>query len=274
MSLYLIKKRFFIPFIAEANKQIHSTKFNISYILSMLIWPFLSLLVNIYTFYSFNWNAIGIFKNYSKEEMLLYIFTGGLAVNCFFSMNANSYQIVYEKIDNTINLIFQSPANRMSIIYGRTTGSFIQFTWIYIIYSLMIIKIGNFNTLYNYMYFLLIFIIMFLASVVWGGFCIVVFLISRESGFLFTFVNAPQEFLSGSLFPIQVLPKFLLIISNILPITYCILFSRQILIDKKYISSIHLYKFVILLIIIILITKVLIHFSEKNLRIKNSYNLY
>jgi ABC-2 type transport system permease protein len=267
-------KFYFAPVIGEAKKQIRSSRMSFQFIFCSTLWPLLALINTYIIYFSFDISQLERFEIFSKKDLLLFIATGALCFNCFWVVTSNSYQIVYEKMDGTIELIFQTPVNRLLLLIGRALGSFMEFTITFILYMIIILLNSNILFIKKILFAIVIYMIVAIGSVIWGVFTTSLFFISRDSGYLFSIFNSPMELLSGSNIPLRAFPKLLYFISGVFPLTYTLEIVRSLI----GIRDGHMYAdFFILLVqfvLLLIFTSKILSFSEKKFKVLGSYNMY
>ncbi|EGO8510069.1 ABC transporter permease [Enterococcus faecalis] len=261
------------PFVGETRKQIRLFKYSTANIFSSLVWPVLAFYMTYLTYKTFDMTLLSKYGLNNTNQLLSFLITGSVAFNCNWIMVVNALKISHEREDGTLEESFFSPARKLAIIYGRSMGYFLQFCWIYVsmmipcsfLYPLNLTKMIQVN-------FLLL-ILTLVSSIIWGGFVTSLFIISRDSNFLFSLFNTPMELFTGVSFPIESLPKIVYPMSFLFPLTYNLKIIRSVLKNENMnILNISLYFFVLSLLIII--TVLILHIATKRGRKTGSYSLY
>jgi len=225
MTVY---QSFIVPCLGEAKKQVRSHTNTFTGIIATLVWPFLSFISVLYTYFSFDLSFLQTYGFQSQNEFITYLVIGSLGFNCYWSMVNSALTLMHERMAGTLEIIFLSPANQLSLMYGRALGGFFQFIWIYVAFSSVLIIITNRLSIGTLLSIFLMFIVVLISSIVWGGFINCLFILSRDSDFWFSLFNAPMDLFSGTSIPISTFPSWAVYISNLFPLTYSLYFMRQI----------------------------------------------
>ena len=241
--------------------------------MSLLIWPILNAISTYYVYQSFDITLLNKFGITGEESLLIFIFSGIMGYNCFWAMVQSARYIRNERENGTIEMIFLTPANRLAIVYGRAMGGIVQNIWMFLFFITLIGLLYNNLNVVKVIYIVLAFIIMLISSVVWGGLINALFLISRDTDFLFTICDSPMELLSGVRIPINAFPTVIRYISCVFPLTFCLAIIREIFIN----NCISFYSVGILfslLITLCVITIIVLQAAERHNRITGGFQLY
>ena len=261
------------PLMAEIRKIHINNFFSIGVIFSMLIWPILSYYTAYYTYAPFDLSSVAKYGIYDFNSLMVFIITGILGYYCFWAMVQSAWMMSYERESGTLEVIMSTPANRLSIIYGRALGSLVENIWMFAAFSLMIIWLNS-----DFRWDLLItvpiaFVFLTVSAVVWGGLLNAIFLFSRDATFLFDVFDTPMELFSGSKIPVASFPLWARILSAIFPLSYCLVLLRDIFANRP-IDWANTLILLGILLILILATVVIIKFAERNNRRKGSFTFY
>ncbi|MGL5684845.1 MAG: ABC transporter permease [Vagococcus fluvialis] len=257
--------------IKKEHKNYHSSFSNI---IALLVWPILTFFFTYYNYESFNINELKKFDINNNNEFIVFLITGALVYNCFWSMVQSAFYLTFERQNGTLDSIFMSPINNMVILYGRALGGMTSSIWMYTSFSvfLLIITSKNINIV-TLALIVLILIIILISSTIWGGFVNSLFLISRDSTFLFTLFDEPMNILSGAKIPVQSLPFFFQIISMIFPATYCIYIVRALFL-KKEITTFMITAYLISLVATYISTWLILKYAEKKSKKTGTLQIY
>jgi ABC-2 type transport system permease protein len=241
--------------------------------MSLLIWPILSLIYTYYTYLAFDFHVL---KNYginTRNDFLIFLITGNLILNCFLAMVQSGFFLTFERENGTMETFFTTPVHKIFLLYGRALGGFIANLWIYLFYSVVLFIINGDFSLIGIGKNMLIFVIILLASTIWGGFINILFFVSRDCTHLFTLTNIPMEFFSGAIIPVKAFPVIGQIIAGIFPVTYCLQFIRSVFFHQV-VPLKYLILFVISLILMITLSIIFLSIAEKRYRRQGSIYLY
>lgn len=261
---------------AEIKKQ-HQHNFNsYSIYFSLLLWPILHFLNTYYTYKSFDLTKASMLSGLinSNQSLLIFLITGFMGYNFFYSMVQSAWQMGIERLNGTLETVFLSPANRLAIAYGRSLGALFQNVWMFSVFSFIILMSSrNFNV-NNIVYIPLAFLILIISATVWGGLMNVIFLFSRDAGVLHNILDDPMEFFSGVRVPTTTFPLWAKAFSTIFPLTHSLTLVRNILISPttSYIGDV--IKLCISLAIIFVLTIFLLKLAERNARRTGSLTFF
>ncbi|MBW9169896.1 ABC transporter permease [Clostridium estertheticum] len=261
---------------AEIKKQHQHTFHSVSIYFSLLLWPILIFFNTYYTYKSFDLKKSAMLSGSinSNQSLIIFLITGFIGYNFFYSMVQSAWQMGVERQNGTLETVFLSPANRLAIAYGRSLGSLFQNVWMFSVFS-FIILIGskNFN-INNIVYIPLAFVILTLSATIWGGLMNVIFLFSRDAGILNNILDDPMEFFSGVRVPTSTFPFWAKAISIIFPLTHSLTLVRGILISSNMLRLGDVVKLGVSLAIIFILTVVLLKLAEKNARKTGNLTFY
>ncbi|WDV44741.1 ABC transporter permease [Clostridiaceae bacterium M8S5] len=269
-------KKFIRQVYSEAVKQ-HRNIFHSKLIyFTMIAWPLLQL-VSIFLGYKPFFEGEIVIGNiiYTKQTFFLFILTGFIGFNCFWSMVESAWNMSYERTSGTLEIIFLSPCNKLAVLYGRALGTLLENVWIIIVYSFFFIVLNGSLNLMILIKTPIIFLMLIVSAAIWGGLLNAIFLFSRDSTFLFYLLNAPMELFSGVKIPVSVFPFWAKVISTFFPLTYCLIGIRHLL-NIELNSQIFMnYIYLILSLgIIVLLTSIIIKLAEKNYRKTGEMSFY
>ncbi|MCT4599085.1 MAG: ABC transporter permease [Vallitalea sp.] len=238
--------------------------FNKTIYLSLFLWPVLGFINIYYSYKPFSNNIlmkkIGLQHN---EEIYLFLLIGFVAMKFFYSLIQSAWQSSYAiRISGTLELLYMSPSNRIAMLIGNSIASLFGSIWMFVVFSVgMLILFKDFLSI-NILSLILSILLLCILSIIWGVFLNSLFLMSRDSGFLFTIFGDPVEMFTGAKMPFEHMPIWAKGIGYIFPITYIIIVLRKSLMynirieDMKYEYLICILMGIILLAISIVIMKI------------------
>lgn len=215
---------------AEIKKQ-HRNWFHSKFTyFSLLIWPILIFLNAYYTYKPFRFelvSSINVFS--SKERLIVFLITGFMGYNCFWTMVQSAWQMGFERQNGTLEIVFMTPSNKLVLMYGRALGAIVENIWMFSVFSAVVLLTSKLF-LWDFIWkFPIIFIVLIVTSTIWGGLMNIIFLFSRDSTFLFSLLDEPMSLFSGVRIPINIFPIWVRIISSIFPLTHSLYMIRSIL---------------------------------------------
>jgi len=260
---------------AEIMKQ-HRNTFHSRYMyFALLIWPIVIFINAYYDFKPFNLSDSMSEYFTSIESMVTFLITGFLAYNSFGALVQSAWLMSFERRNGTLEMVFLSPANRMAIIYGRALGALFQNIWMFLIFAVFVTVYVNGIPLVNLLYLPLVFLILILSAMIWGGLMNVIFMFSRDAGILFNVFDEPMALFSGVRVPAAVFPLWAKVISVIFPLTHTLVIVRSLLIRGSLIGSLPSIGYLIAVsIIMIALTRFMLHKAEKHGRETGNFSFY
>lgn len=266
-------KNFIDTFIAEYKNTRKNFFGRFSNIITLLIWPFLSLLTCYFCYKSFDVSELSAYGIHNFDDLLIFIVSGEIVYNCFWAMVQGAGQIQYDRKRGMLETIILSPADKLGFVYGRAFGGIIHNVWMFSILCLFIFLLYIPINIINILKLIGLFIVLIISGTLFGGLITTIFLYSRDTNIIFTLCDRPMNFFSGTSIPILCFPIYLRIISGILPTTYLIEMFRSVTIVgyQTLFPTIGIY---IIWIILIIVNKVLLKHVLNKARENNSFILY
>lgn len=242
---------------------------------SLLIWPIILFLNSYYSYKVFNLNQ-SVWKSFnSTNAIITFLITGFLGYNCFWSLVQSGWQMRLERQDGTLETIFLSSVNRISMIYGRVLGALFENIWMFFLFCIFVIVYSKGIPIRNIIYIPFAFIILIVSATVWGGLMNVIFLFSRDASVLFNIFDQPMALFSGVRVPTMIFPLWAKVISVIFPLTHALVIIRSMIIDgKMFIYNKNFYILIILNTCIVIFTIWLLKAAERHARITGNLTLY
>ena len=174
--------------------------------------------------------SMGSSINMGSIDYKSFIAPGVIGITILFTSVMSGISIIWDKELGFMKEMLVSPVSRISIVIGKAIGTataaIIQGTMVMIIAIITGLEI-------NIITFLLAIPVMFLVSIGLVGIGISIgSLMNNVEGFqlIMNLLVMPMFFLSGALFPINDLPKFLKILTYIDPLTYGVELLRYVII--------------------------------------------
>lgn len=266
-------KSFIIPCFGEIKKMQINYQKSKANTLSLLFWPIITFALTYYTYSSFNIENLLFYEIHNKKEFLIFLIAGALGYNCFWAMVQGAFMMTRERQDGTLEIVFLSPTNRLSIMYGRALGGVISNVWLFASFSVFIILINSEINLMTLFKMILAFIMLLIASTIWGGLINSLFLTSRDASFLFTLCDEPMKFFSGVQLPIQSFPLWAKWISSIFPATYCIWIIRAIFLGSS-ITPYMVFLFILSLLLMVVLSIIILKKAEEHNKKTGNLQLY
>lgn len=254
---------------AEIVKQQKNYTRGIGNKISIVIWPLLIMIANMYTYFSFD------IYNYIEEnnmEILIFFESGILVYNCFWNAVQGAFYLTRERQNGTLEMVMLAPSKMSAHMYGRAVAGVTQNILFMIILITMIIYTSGCNKESVFKCIAVVSIISFTA-IIWGGFVNSLFMISRDTRFLFALFDEPMYLFSGAKIPLNILPTWITFISMLFPISFCMEIIRTII----YIGEIRVRTVICLaiaILVIIAITLLILTYAERHNRKLGNITLY
>lgn len=236
-----------------------------AWIIATVIWPIPLLALNI-----FQWGLFGSLGDISEtfEQSGFPPLAGTIIVGTIVYLLYNrllwgtGVSIQSERWMGTIEVLFMTPTNKMTVLLASGMSSLVQASWwIVCIFAISWMTFGVQPTIASWLTVFLCLLSTMVAllaiGVFFGGF----FVLTRAADQLASGLQAPIRFFSGVAFPIGVLPQTLQFISYIIPVTYGILTLRESILSGGYISDVWLN--LVALYVMAAVFLILAHFTIK-----------
>ncbi|MEU0392087.1 ABC transporter permease [Streptomyces sp. NPDC006208] len=227
-------------FAAEALKQ-HRRLFGQPLVVfSMLVWPVLQLATTYYTLRPVataspaadNWPAAA-----DPDRLLAFLATGTLAYAFFFSLVQSAWHFSFERSTGTLELLFLSPAGRLTLMIANGTGALLQNAWLLTCFT--IVALTGFGALSVAAWWMcgVVLLALLIPAVAWGAFLNSLLVFSRDSAFLYTILDEPLWFVSGVRLPNFALPAAIQIVGAVFPLTGSLLAVRGALLEGRTVAE-------------------------------------
>jgi ABC-2 type transport system permease protein len=262
-------KRLIAQLWAEVRKE-HRNSFHSHFIyFSLLVWPVIRFITAYCSFLPFQLGPDSPLSRFIRiDQLALFLLTGYLAYIFFWCLVQSAWQLSFERQSGTMEMIFITPVNRLTFLYGRSFSSLIEGVWLFFSFSLLgMFLIGGIHVS-GWWSVPLAFFILLLAAGVWGGFLTVLFLFSRDSSFLFTALDEPMQIFGGVAIPPLAFPFWAKLISFCFPLTYALHILRQLLMEGATLQELgqDLGLLASILLLLVLATAFLLKRAERHMK--------
>ncbi|MFE0508937.1 ABC transporter permease [Streptomyces sp. NPDC058964] len=222
-------------FAAETLKQ-HRRLFGQPLVVfSMLIWPVLQLATTYYTLRpvataspaAAHWPLAA-----DPHRLLAFLATGTLAYAFFFSLVQSAWHLSFERTTGTLELLFLSPAGRLTLMIANGAGALLQNAWLLTCFTAAgLLGFGTLSVASWWMYPVVL-LALLIPAVAWGAFLNSLLVFSRDSAFLYTILDEPLWFVSGVRLPHFALPVAVRIVGAAFPLTGSLIAVRGALLES------------------------------------------
>lgn len=197
-----------------------------SRIIGSLSVPLLLLIV-------FGYGFAPIFQKAGEGNYLEFLAPGIIAMNILSTSISSGIELIYDRRFGLLKKILAAPISRLSIMIGKTLG--IATVAIFEGSMILLISIAVGVRVTNLILLPIAFLIAALISILFSALAnaIASFFDNMEGWqMIMNFFTMPMIFLSGAFFPLEGLPKTLMIIASLNPLTYGVDGLRGALINQ------------------------------------------
>lgn len=266
-----------LDFLKQIQSEFRRTVLNdsvtIFYFFSMIVWPIISLIQIFYNISIFSIKDVRVLHISNEKQLLYFIFIGYCAFVLFENAVQSSWRLGSERYLGTLSQIFIAPINKTMWAYTRTLSLIFSNSWffitVFILGNLFYIQLS----LKSLVFVLLASLLMIFSTWIWGTLISSLCIILRDGTIVFILLNGPQGAFSGSKVPLSISPKIVRIIGSFFPVSYTIIYLREILLNQ------HLFGYTGLIFLavnafIVILTMLVLYFGERHMRQTGSYDLF
>lgn len=222
--------------VAEALKQ-HRNMYHSKLIyFSMLIWPAIGYFAAWYMFRPFTDSPALLQRLQAAagtDQVALFVLLGYLGYTFFFSLVQSAWIFSFERFAGTLELVFLSPASRFGLMLGNALASLVESVWLFVVFTTACFTfLGEVRIAHPLMVPLALAVLV-VSAAAWGTFLNCFFVFSRDSGFLYSVVQEPMSFFSGSRLPTATLPLWARYAGYLFPLTFALSFARRALLQGQ-----------------------------------------
>lgn len=204
-------------------------------------------------------------------DLVGFTLVGQLLYSFFTMMLLAGVTFEVEREQGTLEMVLLTPANRVAILLGSALAGTFNYMWMIIGVILSWIGFLHVNIVVNdFMALFLAVALSYLSLVALGMSLEAFFIYSRRGGMFGTMLQEPIMFLSGLIFPLQSMPRFLLLFSYLLPLTFGLISVRLTLLGGARLCDV-VFPLTILasmIVILFLLGTWLISYAEKSAKRK------
>ncbi len=216
-----------------------------TWIVATLIWPIPLLAVNIYSYKAFGTDAT--ISSIISSDYGISNFAGMIIIGTIVYLLYNrllwgaGISLQSERWMGTIEALFVTPANRMTVLFASGVSSLVEGAWwIGCIFALSWMIFGVEPSISSWPAIILGVVSTMIALISVGVFFASFFVLTRAADQMAGALQAPIRFFSGVVFPVSALPQLLQFVSYVLPVTYGIQAMRKAVLTGADIASISL----------------------------------
>lgn len=260
---------FFSCLWAEMIKEHRNTFYNKVIYFSLLVWPMFGFITSYYSFKPFDLGVQSPLNRFvDSEQLLLFLLMGYLGYIFFWCLVQSAWFLSFERQSGTLEIIFLSPVNRLTFVFGRSLSALVEGAWLFFLFVVLAMFMVDGIEMAGWWSAPLALVVLTLSAAAWGAFLNVVFVFSRDAGFLYTVLDEPMLIFAGVKIPPFALPFWGKLIALVFPLTYALDIVRRLLMEGATIGEIAPQLVLLLLIIsvLVLLSGVLIRRVERRLR--------
>lgn len=212
-------------FWQEAKKQHQNWFLTKGALCSLLIWPVLGFGSAYFAFLPFDLADGERLGFSSRAELLQFLMIGHFSMLMFWSLMQSAWQMGFERNDGTLETIFLSPVNKLTLMYARAASSVLQNVWMTFVFLLLAFiywQAWHWSTL-------LALVVVFSTALCWGALLNVVFMFTRQAGLLFDICDDPMRLFAGTSLPVAIFPLWAKAISLLFPMSYALALTRDLI---------------------------------------------
>lgn len=178
-----------------------------------------------------------VFQKAGQGNYVEFLVPGIVGMNIIFTSMFSGMEVIWDRQFGFLKETLVSPMPRFNIMFGRTIGSATIAAGQGLVVMLLALFLGFHLT--NWFDIVPAFFIMFLISILFTSLSTMIgSLLKDMQGFqaVMNFLIMPLFLLSGAMFPLDGLPKFLTIVTQLDPLSYGIDAMRAVLIHQSHFS--------------------------------------
>lgn len=196
--------------------------------MSLIVWPIIIFFQTFYTYKSFDLSVLSRFGIGNQKELLVFLISGTLVYNCYWAMVQSALLLVHERQNGSLESIFITPISLINFLIGRAMGGILTNIGMFFSFTIILLIIMGKISLELIFSCILSLAVIIISSIIWGAFINSLFLVSRDSNYLFTICDEPMKILSGTNIPVGAFPVICRMLSFVFPSTYCLYLVRGI----------------------------------------------
>ena len=223
---------FFRTYFAQINKLAKIEFFRPSTIIWNILLPlgWFFQFYFIYLQFPVNKIAESLFNIQYSIPLINFTLTGQFIWIIFIDTNILSgVYFMRERFEGNLEVLLLTPAPRLAIMLGAETVSMINFLWFFLVFLFLslIFKISFFYSSIFLVLFATFICVICLMSL--GIFFQSIFISSRLGHHISTIMQEPSQLISGLIFPVRFLPRYLFSITIFFPLTIGLFVMRGVL---------------------------------------------
>lgn len=227
--------------LAEIRKNLKQYFFSSRTMVWALLLPLGNGLYLYFLYLPFAAKSVNLEFNSASFSLDLVGFTliGQLLYSFFTMMLLAGAALDVERLQGTLETVLLAPANRLAVLLGGALANGLNYVWLLVGVLFSWVVLLNVHIFINDFLALLTSISLSYLSLIAVGMCLqALSLYSRRGGMYGTTLQEPIMFLSGLIFPLQSMPRVLLPLSYLLPLTFGLISVRLTLLAGASISDV------------------------------------
>lgn len=228
-------RNFFDVVVAEIRKQNRIFFHGSVVYFSLVLWPVLELLAAFYMFSPFvdqSTTTKSLQAALGSSSVQAFLVVGYMGYLYFFSVVRSAWRFTNERFEGTLELILLTPANRFAVMLGNACSSLFGSVWLITVFAAIAYILFGQYVHTNLALLPISFVALTLAAIAWGTLMNSFFLLARDPSMIFNVLQGPLNFFGGVRVPITLLGGGLQLISACIPLSYCLIILRQVLLAQ------------------------------------------
>lgn len=259
--------------VAEIKKNVRQLFFSRATLFWAFVLPLGNGLYLYFLYFPFVTKSVELEFNASTYTLDLVGFTliGQLLYTFFVMIMLTGAIFDREREQGTLEALLLSPANRIAILLGGALASAVWYMWVLIGILFSWIGFLQVNVIVNDFLALFTSIVLSYLSLVALGMCLAAFFIHSRRGVMYgTMLQEPIMFFSGLIFPIQAMPKGLLVFSYLIPLTFGLISVRLTLLGgaSMFDVAVPLATLAFMVVVLFILATWLIGYAERSAKAK------
>jgi ABC-2 type transport system permease protein len=199
-------------------------------------------------------------------DLVGFTLVGQLLYTFFTMMLLAGAAFESERWQGTLESVLLSPANRIAVLFGGALANALNYLWMLIGLTLSWVVFVHVNVVIRDVLALFASLALSYLAIVAVGMCLeALFIYSRRGALYVATLQEPMMFLSGQIFPLSSMPRFLLPLSYLLPLTFGLVAVRLTMLGGATMSdvAIPLSALVVMTLVFLLLAKLLVNYAER-----------
>ncbi len=223
--------------ISELRKSWYSNFMSVAHYIALFIWPFLNLLELLINLNIYDMREIKIKEMTNSFSFIIFILIGFLSSFLYNQLTITSLETNNDRYNGTLEAVWMSPVNKLKYVFSKSLSGIFSAFWsiaIILLAVLVFLLYANQNMIGSIL--ACVFSII-MSALFWGAFLVSLCLLFRDTGIIFSLIQAPQDAICGTEVPVEILPEICKKLSILFPLTHTIILARNIIYGEHIFTS-------------------------------------